>query len=506
MDQLGGLLADDDVNLSDMDALGDLDMSDSDVDMAGVEQRATQSEANIDEYDKALAAMIRLRKQKLTENKELKRQNLHFKLRVLDLIEIFMKHQSKNPLTLLLFSHLLNALAAARASVESKPLYDRIVSLYKNKLCKPKEYPTASLEEGEGDWPMLAVSDLLTELSTRAKKTAHRDGLSLISQACLHMARVLAPDAVQQQDQKEEEKTQKKTKKTKKSDKSTSVSLLSHPLSPQASLVVASYQDSLKFFLAKKHSNLNTKFFQDFILRFPLLGIELVPDLLVMSTAACSQFLKGECFLLLNSVLKFKAVLLRSCDVKSLADLVNSSLTENLRDLITDHNEPGDVKEEEESKKSKKSGGSKLLVKRVKVALKFANNYVTLVKSAEQSDKALSSVSGGELVATMEELPSSLVQQLKGLLYNFARNAGIEVELQIPTKSNKPKKKKNQNEERNLKKAARANKVQIHQKAKADKKRKNAEPETETNVPDKKEENGKATNKKNNKKKAKIEQ
>ncbi len=70
---------------------------------------------------------------------EVKIQNLHFKLRVLDLVEIFMRKQATNALVWRLYQPLLSALRRHPADGPQAPLYARLVAAY-GKLTHAKEY------------------------------------------------------------------------------------------------------------------------------------------------------------------------------------------------------------------------------------------------------------------------------------------------------------------------------------------------------------------------------
>ena len=74
---------------------------------------------------------------------------MHFKFKVVDLLEIYIRKQGTNPLLLELVLPLLDAIEITQQTLETgnksvsgeyKNLLDRMRGVYKNKLCKPKEY------------------------------------------------------------------------------------------------------------------------------------------------------------------------------------------------------------------------------------------------------------------------------------------------------------------------------------------------------------------------------
>lgn len=92
----------------------------------------------------ALAEQFRLRQQKQIQ-KEDRRETTHFKLRVLDLIEIYIRRQSSNPLIIEVVMPLLNCMRISSTPAD-KPLFQRVVGLLKNKFAALREYPRENLD------------------------------------------------------------------------------------------------------------------------------------------------------------------------------------------------------------------------------------------------------------------------------------------------------------------------------------------------------------------------
>jgi len=103
--------------------------------------------------DQALASVFKARKQKQTEKKKTKDKKLsiiHFKLRVLDLIEIFIKKQPKDAKVLLFLEPLYEVINASNLQSNEQPLYERTLGIVKNKLCMLHEYPSGKDLDVEG--------------------------------------------------------------------------------------------------------------------------------------------------------------------------------------------------------------------------------------------------------------------------------------------------------------------------------------------------------------------
>merc|ERR1719320_917185 len=95
--------------------------------------------------DQALAAVFKARNQKQNEKKkkkDVKLSLMHFKLRVLDLIEIFIKKQPKDSKILLFLEPLYDVINASNLQSNDQPLFERTLGIVKNKLCTLHEYPS----------------------------------------------------------------------------------------------------------------------------------------------------------------------------------------------------------------------------------------------------------------------------------------------------------------------------------------------------------------------------
>merc|ERR1719353_2850029 len=102
--------------------------------------------------------MIRLRMEQRQTKKETRQQNLDFKQRVLDLLDVLACRASPPPAMLLLPLPLLKLLGSIAPRPSDRPLLDRTTSLLKNRISKIVI---------RGTWPREAVPPkrLLDELA-----------------------------------------------------------------------------------------------------------------------------------------------------------------------------------------------------------------------------------------------------------------------------------------------------------------------------------------------------
>jgi len=276
-------------------------------------QSDSEDDNNLDmaaAYDAHLSNIVRLRNEKRTEHKELQQQSLHFKLRVADLLEVWLRSQARNPLSLQLFIPLLLAIDASRTSTESKQLEARLVSLFK-KLASGREHPEVT--------PALAeqIRALQTTLMARAVKTAHRESLHLTNLALIGLTKITVPRDVKEQVAATEAALAPAPAASKKSKAAPAA-----PADSSVAFVLRLYRAELVKYLSVRHSLLNTRFFETFVSSFPGMAWSFAPMLAEMAQAtlpdeekeadkprAASAFLRNDCFLLLGSILAQRHIL-----------------------------------------------------------------------------------------------------------------------------------------------------------------------------------------------------
>jgi DNA polymerase phi len=120
----------------------------------------------------------------LRRSTAVKRMKFHFKFRVLELIEVFIKRQPAHPLVLSLIEPLLRAYFAVGKEKKQRPLADKLSALLRNRLCKAHEYPDVSVA------PKFA-NDMLEKYFQVAWKNSSKDYRNISTQVVHYLMRVL---------------------------------------------------------------------------------------------------------------------------------------------------------------------------------------------------------------------------------------------------------------------------------------------------------------------------
>ncbi|KAL7419801.1 DNA-directed DNA polymerase [Cryptotrichosporon argae] len=162
----------------------------------GVDEDATAGEGDEDEDEEAwddeqmmkvdaqLAAVFRERAgtSKRADLKHLQIENLHFKLRVLDLVDTYLRRQPTSPLSLLLVVPLLNLVR--RAGPSEAELATKATSIIRARLGRANHYPE----------PSLLALPILDEIHAFARHAASAELSALASAASLFVARAVVAD------------------------------------------------------------------------------------------------------------------------------------------------------------------------------------------------------------------------------------------------------------------------------------------------------------------------
>lgn len=181
------------------------------------------------------------------------REATHFKNRVLDLVDIFIKKQSSSPLILRLISPLIELIAGS--GQDERQLSDKAKGILRTRIGKAKETPSqADLEE---------VRFVAGNLHTRARKTASSDFLGILSQSSLYVSKILV--------NLEDENS-----------------------------VIDMYRESLVDFVTRKNSHLNATYFNEFFQRFPAQSWTLRTALLDLASKAVNAYRQSQVLQLLQ--------------------------------------------------------------------------------------------------------------------------------------------------------------------------------------------------------------
>ncbi|KAF9264758.1 hypothetical protein L218DRAFT_899775 [Marasmius fiardii PR-910] len=209
------------------------------------------------EIDQHLAEVFRMR---LNEKKKGKgtgaeREAVHFKNRVLDLLDVFLKRRPSSALVLRTILPLVDT--ATRSTPDENQLSNKAQGIIRSRLGKPKELPS----DVDPD-VALAVLKNLHERATNARSSEH---LSTVSDCSIFASRVMA-SCGQTQD------------------------------------VLELYRQSLSNFVTKKKSSLNFIFFDGFLRRFQSEAWGLRDDILTLSQQAVNAYRRCQALQLLHNL------------------------------------------------------------------------------------------------------------------------------------------------------------------------------------------------------------
>ncbi|KAG6885139.1 hypothetical protein C0993_005605 [Termitomyces sp. T159_Od127] len=222
---------------------------------------------------------------------DVQREATHFKNRVLDLVDTFVKKQPSSPLILRLLSPLIDLVSGT--GLDERQLSDKAKSILRSRITKSKDIPQDIKSE-------LALT-IASDVHTRARKVHSSDILATLSQCSLYLFRVLAHS------QSEE------------------------PL-------IQLYQESLADFLTRKNSALNSTFFQDFIRRHSPSAWALRNDLLDLSGRAVNAYRQGQAYQLLETLMSQLPAMenVNSSEVAEFTSRLQEVLLEVVTDACTD--------------------------------------------------------------------------------------------------------------------------------------------------------------------------
>jgi DNA polymerase phi len=181
------------------------------------------------------------------------RAAMHFKNRVMDLLDIFIRRQPTSP-------HILQFLVPLLALTfsDEKQVSEKATGLLMSRIGKLKEIPIGI------DAPR--ASDILKDLHGRARRVHSRHAVAIISRCSLYVSRALLHVGADE-------------------------------------IVRTTYTDSLVDFTERKASDLNVQFFCDFIERYPSAAWGIRAALLAAPTKAINTYRQGQAYMLLETLL-----------------------------------------------------------------------------------------------------------------------------------------------------------------------------------------------------------
>ncbi|XP_038564025.1 myb-binding protein 1A-like protein [Micropterus salmoides] len=246
------------------------------------------------ELDKGLSALFSEQKKKnqakkdektkLQKEKTLVRD---FKIKVLDLVEVFVARQAGSPLVLGLVEPLLTIIDKGMSSDTHQQEQDflrRAADIFRNQLCRSKVYcRTVGDRQGE-------LHDLLDKLMTKTQKLSDSSVCLYYFSASLYVVKVLrgAPTA----DTKEEQTAGK-----------AAANDLRFMGNVDVDRVSAVFREALSSFMSKRKSPLTAQMFTDLFNRFPVLCVNLLDAAVQHITSGIRVHQQGQaCVLVLRAM------------------------------------------------------------------------------------------------------------------------------------------------------------------------------------------------------------
>ncbi|KAM6907010.1 myb-binding protein 1A-like protein [Xenentodon cancila] len=242
--------------------------------------------------DESLAALFTEQKKKVQAKKDekikLKREKTlvrDFKIKVLDLVEVFLARQASSPLVLGLVEPLLNIIDRGMSSGSDQQEQDflrRAANIFRNQLCSSKFYcRTAGDRQGE-------LHDLLEKLMMKTQKLSDSSVSLYYFSASLYVVKMLRgalpADA-------------------KKTADGAATNDLKFMGSVDVDRVSSIFREALSAFMSRRKSPLTTQMFTDLFNRFPVLCVNLLDTAVQHMTSGVREHQRGQaCVLVLQGM------------------------------------------------------------------------------------------------------------------------------------------------------------------------------------------------------------
>uniref|UniRef100_A0A3P9JKQ5 MYB binding protein (P160) 1a n=1 Tax=Oryzias latipes TaxID=8090 RepID=A0A3P9JKQ5_ORYLA len=261
---------------------------------------ATEEDASSDEdlddeammkLDQSLSALFSEQKKKIQAKKDEKAKLqkekslvLDFKIKVLDLLEVFVTRQASNPLVVSLVEPLLNVIDRemnSSSDQQSQDFLRRAADIFRNQLCRSKSYcRTAGDRQRE-------LHDLLEKLMTKCQKLSDSSLSLYYFSACLYLVKLLRGALPAE---------------AKEAQKPTGHNL---PFMGQVDVerVTGVFREALVSFLSRRKSPLTSQMFTDLFNRFPVLCVNLLDTAVQHITSGIRDHQQGQaCVLVLRGM------------------------------------------------------------------------------------------------------------------------------------------------------------------------------------------------------------
>nr|XP_056721083.1 myb-binding protein 1A [Euleptes europaea] len=233
-------------------------------------------------------------KEKMRKEKILRRD---FKIKVLDLVEVFLTKQAENPLVFDIVDPLLLVIEQSMSSEASKQEQDylrKTADIFTNHLCRSKQYC-------KNVAPIRA--ELHTHLESLVKRACRQSDSSVALycfSASLYIFRVLRGNPGSEAALQSAE-LEKKPKNKRKSAQILQASVVG---SLDLERVTTVYRDALNLFLTKRNSPLTGSMFLDLFERHPIMCKQLIDTVAKSITAGARQHQQAQACMLLQKALQ----------------------------------------------------------------------------------------------------------------------------------------------------------------------------------------------------------
>ncbi|KAI0031491.1 DNA polymerase phi-domain-containing protein [Vararia minispora EC-137] len=211
--------------------------------------------------DEQLAAIFK-EQTKGKRSGEFQREATHFKNRILDLLDIFMKKQPANPLVLQLILPILDLIFGS--TPDEKQLAEKATGLLRSRIAKAKDVPFTGVDRA-------ATTDLLNDLHMRARKARGINAIAALAACSLYVSRVLLRVGDEE-------------------------------------AILAAYRTSLADFAERKASELNAKFFEELIKRHSTVAWKMRGELLAAASKVVNAYRQAQIYGLLRTLINGPSV------------------------------------------------------------------------------------------------------------------------------------------------------------------------------------------------------
>ncbi|XP_029468530.1 myb-binding protein 1A isoform X2 [Rhinatrema bivittatum] len=260
---------------------------------------------------------------KIRKEKILRRE---FKIKVLDLVEVFLSKQPENPLVFGIIEPLLSVIEQRMSSDSNQQEQDflrKTANVFMNELCKARRYcrNVAGLKE--------ELHAMMERLVTRACKQSDSSVALYCFSASLYLFRVLrgnAGDGSEPPPGQSEDKQKSCQGEASESGQVWSTGSLDLPR------VTHVYQEALMGFMTRRKSSLTGAMFMDLFNRFPIMCKQLVDVVVRSITDGARQHQQGQACLLLQKALQTRE-LKGSATAAEWEQLIRESTSQVLQSL-----------------------------------------------------------------------------------------------------------------------------------------------------------------------------